>query len=136
MAPFSYQLVEDTAKELYIRALKLLPPDVREALKKAYDKETSLTGKETLKTILKNVEVADEQNMLICQDTGLPIYMVKIGSQFPVDGSPHCFGLKRRRQEGDDRASLSRKFYPSGHPGQSSDERGRGIADHLLGLRP
>ena len=37
MAPFSYQLVEETAKELYIRALKILPPDVREALKKAYE---------------------------------------------------------------------------------------------------
>ena len=64
MAPFNYQLVEDTAKELYIRALKILPPDVREALKKAYEKETNPTGKETLKTILKNVEVADKEAAL------------------------------------------------------------------------
>lgn len=113
MAPFSYQLVEDTAKELYIRALKLLPPDVREALKKAYDKETSLTGKETLRTIMKNVEVADEQNMLICQDTGLPIYMVKIGSQFPVDGSRIASALK----EGAKRATIEHPFRGSStHP--------------------
>ncbi len=113
MAPFSYQLVEDTAKELYIRALKILPPDVREALKKAYDRETNPIGKETLKTILRNVEVADQQNMLICQDTGLPIYMVKIGSKFPVDGAWIALALK----EGAKRATLEHPFRGSStHP--------------------
>src|SRR5208337_3163909 len=87
MGKFTYQLVEETAKELYIRALKILPPDVREALKKAYAKETNPTAKEIFKTILANVDVADKDDMLICQDTGLPIYMVKIGSKFPVDGA-------------------------------------------------
>ena len=87
MGKFTYQLVEEAAKELYIRALKILPPDVREALKKAYAKETNPTAKEIFKTILANVDVADKDDMLICQDTGLPIYMVKIGSKFPVDGA-------------------------------------------------
>ena len=35
MTQFSYKLVEEVAKELYIRALKILPPDVKEALKKS-----------------------------------------------------------------------------------------------------
>lgn len=113
MALFTYPLVEETAKELYIRALKILPPDVREALKKAYGKETNPTGKETLKTILENVEVADRQNMLICQDTGLPIYMVKIGSRFPVDGARIASALK----EGAKRATLEHPFRGSStHP--------------------
>ncbi len=113
MAPFSYQLVEDTAKALYIRALKILPPDVRVALKKAHDRETSPTGKEILKTILKNVDVADSQDMLICQDTGLPIYMVKIGSKFPVDGARIAAALK----EGAKRATLEYPFRGSStHP--------------------
>ena len=136
MAPFSYQLVEDTAKELYIRALKILPPDVRVALKKAYEKETNPTGKEIFKTIMKNVEVADRQNMLICQDTGLPIYMVKIGSQFPVDGARIAAALKEGAKRATHRTSFPRQLHPSGHPGQSSDERRGGIADHLLGLCP
>ena len=113
MATFSYQLVEETAKELYIRALKILPPDVREALKKAYEKETHPTGKETLKTILRNVDVSDRQNMLICQDTGLPIYLVKIGSKFPVDGARIASALK----EGAKRATLEHPFRGSStHP--------------------
>jgi fumarate hydratase subunit alpha/L(+)-tartrate dehydratase alpha subunit len=113
MAQFSYQLVEDTAKELYIRALKILPPDVREALKKAYQKETNPTAKEIFKTILANVDVADRDDMLICQDTGLPIYLVKVGSKFPVDGARVAAALK----EGAKRATVEHPFRGSStHP--------------------
>jgi fumarate hydratase subunit alpha/L(+)-tartrate dehydratase alpha subunit len=113
MAQFSYQLVEDTAKELYIRALKILPPDVRAALKKASEKETHPTAKEIFKTILANVEVADRDDMLICQDTGLPIYLVKVGSKFPVDGARVASALK----EGAKRATVEHPFRGSStHP--------------------
>jgi len=113
MAQFSYQLVEDTAKELYIRALKILPPDVRAALKKASEKETQPTAKEIFKTILANVEVADRDDMLICQDTGLPIYLVKVGSKFPVDGARVAVALK----EGAKRATVEHPFRGSStHP--------------------
>ncbi|MDI6755436.1 MAG: fumarate hydratase [Thermodesulfobacteriota bacterium] len=113
MAEFSYQLVEDTAKELYIRALKILPPDVRKALKTASEKETKPTAKEIFKTILANIDVADKEDMLICQDTGLPIYMVKIGSKFPVDGAKIAASLK----EGAKRATLEHPFRGSStHP--------------------
>ncbi len=63
MSEFSYQLVEDVAKELYIRALKYLPPDVKEAIEKAYKRETHDTAKEIFKTILKNIEVAGEKDL-------------------------------------------------------------------------
>jgi fumarate hydratase subunit alpha/L(+)-tartrate dehydratase alpha subunit len=113
MVQFNYQLVEDTAKELYIRALKILPPDVREALKKASEQETTPTAKEIFHTILRNVEIADQENSLICQDTGLPIYMVKIGSKFPVDGARVSLALK----EGAKRATLEHPFRGSStHP--------------------
>jgi fumarate hydratase subunit alpha len=105
--------VEETAKELYIRALKILPPDLREALARAHDRETNPTGKEIFKTILRNVEIADRQNMLICQDTGLPIYLVKIGSEFQVDGVQVATAL----QEGAKRATLEYPFRGSStHP--------------------
>jgi fumarate hydratase subunit alpha len=113
MAKFSYGLVEDTAKELYIRALKILPPDVRVALKKAYEKETHPTAKEMFKVILANVEIADRDDMLICQDTGLPIYLVKVGSKFPVDGARVAAALK----EGAKRATVEHPFRGSStHP--------------------
>lgn len=113
MTEFSYQLVEDVAKELYIRALKYLPPDVKEALEKAYKRETKETAKEIFKTILKNIEVAEKKGLLICQDTGLPIYMVTMGSQFPVDGAKVARALNR----GAERATLDHPFRGSStHP--------------------
>jgi fumarate hydratase subunit alpha len=113
MNPFDYKIVEETAKELYIRALKILPPDVRDALKKASAKETHSTAKEIFETILRNVEVSDQKDMLICQDTGLPIYIVKVGSRFPFDGAKVAAALK----EGAKRATLEHPFRGSStHP--------------------
>jgi len=113
MGKFSYKLVEDVAKELYIRALKILPPDVREVLKRAYEKESNPSAKTIFETILKNVEVAEKEDMLICQDTGLPIYMVEIGSKFPVDGAK----IKTALYEGAKRATLEYPFRGSStHP--------------------
>lgn len=95
MIGFNYQLVEEAAKELYIRALKFLPPDVTVALEKAYERESDDTAKSILKTILQNITIAKNQQLLICQDTGLPIFFVKIGSQFPVDGAKIAAALDK-----------------------------------------
>ncbi len=109
MTDMDYQVVEEAAKELYIRALCDLPPDVREALKRASEKETNPTAQEVFKAIFKTIKVADENKTLICQDTGLPIYMVKIGSEFPWNG----YKIKTRLNEGAKRATLEFPFRGS-----------------------
>lgn len=86
---------------------------MREALKKASERETNPTAKEIFKTILANVEVADKESMLICQDTGLPIYMVKVGSKFQVD----CAKIAAALKEGAKRATVEHPFRSSStHP--------------------
>lgn len=113
MEQFDYKTVEEAAKELYIRALCDLPPDVREALKKASERETQPTAKEVFKAIFKTIEIADKNKTLICQDTGLPIYMVKIGSRFPWNG----YEIKTRLKKGAKRATLEFPFRGSStHP--------------------
>ena len=113
MAGFNYQLVEKAAEELYIRALKFLPPDVTAALEKAYSRETNDTAKSILKTILRNIEIAKNERLLICQDTGLPIFFVKIGSRFPVDGAKISTALEK----GAKAATLNHPFRGSStHP--------------------
>lgn len=78
------KIVEETSRNLYIRALKILPPDVRQALHKAYETETESTGKGILSTMLENIKVAEETDNILCQDTGTPIYFLKIGEKFPL----------------------------------------------------
>jgi fumarate hydratase subunit alpha len=93
--------VEEAAKELYIRALKLLPPDIKEGFKRLDQGETHATGKAILATMIRNITVAEDTNNLLCQDTGIPIYNVTIGVGVDVDG----YGLKQAIAKGCERAT-------------------------------
>jgi tartrate/fumarate subfamily iron-sulfur-dependent hydro-lyase alpha chain len=90
-----YSLLEQLGKELYIDAQKDIPPDVRAALRAAAERESSRTGRQILKTMLKAIEVADEHRMLVCQDTGIPIFWITIGRGFTIDGARMTEALSR-----------------------------------------
>jgi fumarate hydratase subunit alpha/L(+)-tartrate dehydratase alpha subunit len=79
--------VEEACKDLYIRALKLLPPDIKEGLARLDRSETDARAKKVLGTIIRNVTVAEQTENLTCQDTGIPIYNVTIGRNVVVDGA-------------------------------------------------
>jgi len=80
------QQVEEACKELYVRALKLLPPDIKKGFERLDRDETDGTAKAVLGTMIRNIKVAEDTQNLLCQDTGIPIYNVTIGSQVQVDG--------------------------------------------------
>ena len=77
-------VVEDVAAHLYVWALKDIPQDLRDALAAAQERETSVTGQRVLQTILRNVNVAEEEKNLVCQDTGLAVYYCRVGEGFPL----------------------------------------------------
>jgi tartrate/fumarate subfamily iron-sulfur-dependent hydro-lyase alpha chain len=81
------QTVEETAKDLYLRALKILPTDIKQGLVRLKNNETNDRAQDILATMMKNVDVAEANNNLLCQDTGIPIYNVSIGCGVEVDGS-------------------------------------------------
>lgn len=93
--------VEDASKEIYIRALKLLPPDIKTGFQRLDAAETNPTGKAILGTMIRNIKVAEDNTNLLCQDTGIPIYNVVIGSGVHVDG----YGLKQAIIKGCTRAT-------------------------------
>jgi len=93
--------VEEACKELYIRACKILPPDIKQGFARLDQSETDATGKAILGTMIKNIKVAEDTNNLLCQDTGIPIYNVTIGSRVEVDG----FKLKQAIVKGCERAT-------------------------------
>ena len=99
------QAVEDAAKELYIRALKLLPPDIQSGLARLRDAETGATARQVLGTMVANIAVAERTDNLLCQDTGVPIYNVLIGRGVQVDG----LALKQALRRGCERAT---REYP------------------------
>ncbi len=93
--------VEEACKELYIRACKILPPDIKQGFARLDRSETDATGKAILGTMIRNIQVAEDTNNLLCQDTGIPIYNVTIGSRVEVDG----FKLKQAIAKGCERAT-------------------------------
>ena len=81
-----YAALEETAREAYVSALKDIPPDVRAGLARAIEGESSERAANVMRTMLAAVELGD-QGMLVCQDTGIPIYWVRIGTGAYVDGA-------------------------------------------------
>jgi fumarate hydratase subunit alpha len=122
MQKFDYDAVEEAAKQVYIKALTDLPPDVRGALQRAYERESQPPAKEIFKAMFKAIEIADRKKTLVCQDTGLPIYMVKMGSDFPWNGAE----IKKR---------LPGQFHPYSHSDKSSRFGRSRASGHLLGFR-
>ena len=71
--------IEDTIYQLYKQAAIVLQDDVKCSLEEALKREDSDLGKLNIEAILKNIELAEEKSIPMCQDTGLPIIFVKLG---------------------------------------------------------
>ncbi|SDR23820.1 fumarate hydratase [Paraburkholderia tuberum] len=95
------QQIEEVAKQLYIRALKHLPPDIKDGIARLERAETDDTARRVLGTMRTNIAIAEDQDNLLCQDTGLPIYNVTIGTGLALDG----VALKAAIRRGCERAT-------------------------------
>ena len=119
--------VEEAAKELYIRALKRLPPDVKQGFDALAAGETDAGAKRMLGTMIRNIKVAEDTDNLLCQDTGIPIYNVWIGRDVEVDG----VALKQAIRTGCARSTREYSFRSSiVHPTtrvNAQDSTGRGV---------
>ena len=80
------EAVEEVAKELYIRAVKILPDDVKQGFERLVRSETDARAQQILGTMVTNIAVAEKTQNLTCQDTGIPIYNVTIGRDVQFDG--------------------------------------------------
>jgi fumarate hydratase subunit alpha len=80
------RLIEDVGFRLISLAVTELPKDVQSRIKKAYDEERSAIGKTQLKTILENIDLAENLKLPMCQDTGIISFYVRVGCRFPGTG--------------------------------------------------
>lgn len=98
------QVIESTAKELYIRALKILPDDVKHGFEVLAARETAPGAQAVLGTMIRNIAVAEETHNLLCQDTGIPIYNVFVGRDVEF-GAADGVALKAAIRRGCERAT-------------------------------
>lgn len=73
-------------KDMCIEANLKLASDVNAGIRDAYDKETSPLGKQVLGQLLENMEIAENELIPICQDTGMTIVFVTIGQDVHIEG--------------------------------------------------
>jgi len=80
------RITQEVAK-LCIGANYYLSNDIEVALKKYKDFETNPLAKDVLDKLLINADIARNEQMAICQDTGMAIVFVDVGQNVYIDGN-------------------------------------------------
>lgn len=82
------ETITQTVKKLFMDCNYFIGKDIMCALETAYEKETSPVGKSVLSQIIENDKIAADEQVPLCQDTGMAILFVEYGDKVVVeDGS-------------------------------------------------
>ena len=73
-------------KEMCIEANHFLSEDMAVRMKDAVDLEESPLGKQILTQLQENLQIAGEDMIPICQDTGMTVVFIKVGQEVHFDG--------------------------------------------------
>ena len=80
------KLLTENIKEMCIQANHYLAPDMDKAMKNDYEKETKPLAKQILGQLLENLNIAGEDMIPICQDTGMAVVFLKVGQDVHFEG--------------------------------------------------
>ncbi len=78
--------IKNAVKALFISLNCEIGDDITNALQKALSAEESDTAKAVLNQLLENNRIAKEEQIPICQDTGMAVLFVEYGDKVIVDG--------------------------------------------------
>lgn len=78
--------ITDAVKKLSIEANYYLGDDIKDALKDAKEKETWTLAGDVLDKIMLNADIAKNEQMPICQDTGMACIFLEIGQDVHFTG--------------------------------------------------
>jgi fumarate hydratase subunit alpha len=80
------QKITEAVKQMCIEANQNLGEDVLDCFQKALQTEISPVGKEILEQLIENARIAREEQVPICQDTGLAVVFLEIGQDLHLTG--------------------------------------------------
>ena len=86
MREISVEKITDAICEMCISVNHVLSKDMEEVFKKAEASEESPLGKQILNQLSKNLEIAKEEMIPICQDTGMAVVFIKVGQEVHLTG--------------------------------------------------
>ncbi|GAA0177886.1 fumarate hydratase [Clostridium sediminicola] len=86
MRKINTDIITKNIKEMCIEANYYLCKDIKKSLEKACNEEEWDISKSILKDILKNADIAADEKMPICQDTGMACIFLEIGQNVFFEG--------------------------------------------------
>ena len=86
MREISTEQIIDVVKRLCIEANQKLPGDIKACIKKCRESEDGEIAQDVLDKIITNYEIAESENVPICQDTGMACVFMEIGQDVHIKG--------------------------------------------------
>lgn len=86
MREISVEKITNAVERMCIKVCHELSDDMKACLDRAYDDETSDIGKKILGQLKENLDIAKEEMIPICQDTGMAVIFLKIGQDVHLTG--------------------------------------------------
>lgn len=86
MREITTEIIIETVRDMCIEACHFLTEDMKQALNDSCEAEKSPLGKEILGLLKKNLDIAGEEMIPICQDTGMAVFFVEIGQDVHIVG--------------------------------------------------
>jgi len=116
--------ITDVVEKLCIEANEHLPQDVKNAIKSCRACEEWSIAQGVLDQIIENYEIADEENVPICQDTGMACVFLEIGQDVHItDGDFNEAvheGVRRGYEKGYLRKSVVKDPVRRGNTGDNT----------------
>ncbi len=86
MRTIDVSVITQNIKEMCIEANHFLSEDMEKALKLATKEENAPLGRQILEQLQKNMKIAGEDMIPICQDTGMAVIFMEIGQEVHFEG--------------------------------------------------
>lgn len=87
MREISASQITDAVVKLIYEASYNIDPSIENAVKCGIEKEITPAGKNVLEQIAKSYEVARDEQIAICQDTGMAVFFIEVGQDVHIDGN-------------------------------------------------
>lgn len=100
MRTVTTQEITNNIKEMCIEANHYLSKDMRAVFDKAVDKEESPLGRQILNQLEENLQIAKEDMIPICQDTGMAVVFIKVGQDVHIEGGSLTDAINQGVREG------------------------------------
>ncbi len=106
MREINVSKITEAICDMCISANCNLNNDIKSALENGLGEEDSPIARTMLENILKNAEIARDEAMPICQDTGMAIVFLKIGQDVHLTGGSLCDAINEGVRQGYEKGYL------------------------------